>query len=115
MLDFHFDPEPLRRQFPALGLTLDGYQAVFFDNPGGTQVPETVINAVTDYYKHANANVGGAFETSRRTDQIVADARIAMADLLNAPGPETIVFWAEYDCADVPFGPLARRDDFAGR
>lgn len=92
MLDFHFDPESLRRQFPALGLTLDGHQAIFFDNPGGTQVPETVIDAVTDYYKHANANVGGAFETSRRTDQIVADARIAVADLLNAPGPETIVF-----------------------
>jgi len=92
MLDFHFDPEPLRRQFPSLGLTLDGHPAVFFDNPGGTQVPETVIDAVSDYYRHANANVGGAFETSRRTDAVVADARQAVADLLNAAGPETIVF-----------------------
>ena len=92
MTDFHFDPEPLRRQFPSLGLTLDGHPAVFFDNPGGTQVPERVIDAVTSYYKHANANVGGAFETSRRTDAVVAEARLAMADLLNAPGPETIVF-----------------------
>ncbi len=87
-----FDPLPLRREFPSLALTLDAHPAVFFDNPGGTQVPSAVIEAVSDYYKTANANVGGAFETSRRTDKIVADARMAMADLLNAPGPETIIF-----------------------
>jgi cysteine desulfurase family protein (TIGR01976 family) len=87
-----FDPTPLRAQFPALSLTLDGYPAVFFDNPGGTQVPQTVIEAVADYYRGSNANVGGAFATSRRTDSVVAGAREAMADLLNAPGPETIVF-----------------------
>ncbi len=92
MLDAEFDPGPLRREFPSLALTLDGYPAVFFDNPGGTQVPSAVIEAVSDYYKTSNANVGGAFETSRRTDAVVAEARMAMADLLNAPGPETIVF-----------------------
>lgn len=87
-----FDPTPLRREFPSLALTLDTHPAIFFDNPGGTQVPSAVIEAVSDYYRSANANVGGAFETSRRTDKIVADARVAVADLLNAPGPETIVF-----------------------
>jgi len=87
-----FDPAPLRAQFPSLSLTLDGRPAVFFDNPGGTQAPEAVIEAVSDYYRRSNANVGGAFETSRRTDDVVAEARAAMADLLNAPGPETIVF-----------------------
>lgn len=87
-----FDPAPLREQFPSLALTLDSHPAVFFDNPGGTQVTAAVIEAVSDYYKTANANVGGAFATSRRTDAVVADARAAMADLLNAPGPETIVF-----------------------
>ena len=92
MAEISFDPELLRREFPSLGLTLDTHPAVFFDNPGGTQVPESVISAVSDYYRSANANVGGAFETSRRTDAVVADARTAMADLLNAPGPETIVF-----------------------
>lgn len=71
---------------------LDAHSAVFFDNPGGTQVPESVIDAVSSYYKTANANVGGAFETSRRTDAVVAEARAAAADLLNAPHPETIVF-----------------------
>ena len=87
-----FDPAPLRAQFPSLSLTLDGHPAVFFDNPGGTQVPNSVIEAVADYYRSSNANVGGAFATSRRTDAVVAGARAAMADLLNAPGPETIVF-----------------------
>ena len=87
-----FDPAPLRAQFPSLALTLDGHPAVFFDNPGGTQVPNMVIEAVADYYRGSNANVGGAFATSRRTDVVVAGARAAMADLLNAPGPETVVF-----------------------
>ena len=87
-----FDPTPLRAQFPSLSLTLDGHPAVFFDNPGGTQVPNRVIEAVADYYRSSNANVGGAFATSRRTDAVVAGARAAVADLLNAPGPETIVF-----------------------
>ena len=87
-----FDPAPLRAQFPSLSLTLDGHPAVFFDNPGGTQVPGAVIEAVADYYRGSNANVGGAFATSRRTDAVVAEARKAVADLLNAPGPETIVF-----------------------
>ncbi len=87
-----FDPAPLRTLFPSLSLTLDGHPAVFFDNPGGTQVPQAVIEAVADYYRGSNANVGGAFATSRRTDAVVTGARQAMADLLNAPGPETVVF-----------------------
>ena len=87
-----FDPLPHRAQFPSLRLMLDGHPAVFFDNPGGTQVPQSVIDAVSGYYASQNANVGGAFETSRRTDAVVAGARAAMADLLGAPGPETIVF-----------------------
>jgi cysteine desulfurase family protein (TIGR01976 family) len=92
MPHFEFDPSPFRALFPSLALTLDAHPAVFFDNPGGTQVPETVINAILDYYRTSNANVGGAFETSRRTDAVVAEARASVADLLNAPGPETIVF-----------------------
>ena len=87
-----FDPLPLRARFSSLSLTLDGHPAIFFDNPGGTQVPDTVIEAVADYYRNANANVGGAFATSRRTDAVVSEARAAVADLINAPGPETIVF-----------------------
>lgn len=89
-----FAPTLVRAQFPALSLTHAGQPVVFFDNPGGTQVPERVIEAVGRYYRRQNANVGGAFETSRQTDTVVRGAREAMADLLNAPGPETIVFGA---------------------
>lgn len=89
-----FDPAPLRAQFPALSLEFDGQPAVFFDNPGGTQVPERVIDAVSEYYRSRNANVGGAFMTSVRTDETVGRARQAMADLLGTPDPQTILFGA---------------------
>src|SRR5689334_3386985 len=85
-------PSIARRQFPSLNRSFDGRPPVFFDNPGGTQVPEPVIEAVGRYYREANANTGGYFETSRRTDDVISGARQAMADLLNAPEPETIVF-----------------------
>lgn len=91
-LQSDFDPAPLRAQFPALNMAVNGRPAVFFDNPGGTQVPERVIDAVARYYRERNANAGGAFLTSRRTDETIAGARSAMADLLNAPDPSSIVF-----------------------
>ena len=87
-----FDPAPLRARFPALAQTWEGRPLVFFDKPGGTQVPDSVIDAVADYYRTSNANTGGAFVTSKRTDAVIAEAREAMAALLNASGPETIVF-----------------------
>src|SRR5688572_18901481 len=87
-----FDLAPVRSQFPALRQTP---APIFFDNPGGTQVPVRVIEAVTRYYENSNANVGGAFPTSRRTDAVVADARQAVADLLGvSDDPSTIVFGA---------------------
>jgi cysteine desulfurase family protein (TIGR01976 family) len=61
---------------------------VFFDGPGGTQVPETVIEAVARYYRTSNANNHGAFETSRRSDAIVEDAHAAVADLLGVDADE---------------------------
>src|SRR5436309_9415187 len=81
-----------REQFPALSQPFDGRPAVFVDNPGGSQVPAQVIDAVVEYYHERNANTGGAFETSRRTDGVIYGARLAMADFLNAPGPDNIVF-----------------------
>ena len=89
-----FDPIPLRAQFPALAQIANGHPAVFFDNPGGTQVPERVIEATTRYYRQDNANIGGAFFTSKRTDAVLADARESMAALLNAPSVENVIFGA---------------------
>lgn len=79
----------IRSQFPALAAG-----AVFLDGPGGTQVPQAVIDAVAAYYRDANANEHGLFPTSRRSDGIIAQARLAMADFLNARSGDEIVFGA---------------------
>ncbi|MFQ5856077.1 MAG: cysteine desulfurase-like protein [Anaerolineae bacterium] len=87
-----FDIIAIRSQFPALSQQVAGRPAVFLDNPGGTQVPRTVIEATTDYLTDHNANRGGAFATSQRSDALIEDARVAVADLLNASSPAEIVF-----------------------
>ena len=86
-----FPIDAIRAQFPALHESFNGQPAIFFDNPGGTQVPQAVIDATVDYYTRRNANVHGPFETSRRTDATIDHARRAAADLLHAD-PTEIVF-----------------------
>ena len=87
------DLPSIRAEFPALAeKDPAGRPYVYFDGPGGTQVPRSVIAAMEDYLVRANSNVHGAFLTSRRTDEIIARAREAAADFLNAPSPEEIVF-----------------------
>src|SRR5512133_3614108 len=83
-----FDVDAIRARFPALAQTFDGQPMAFFDGPGGTQVPETVIDAVVRYYRESNANHGGAFPTSERSDAIVHDAADALADMLGVEGDE---------------------------
>lgn len=75
--------------FPSLERDL-----VYFDGPGGSQVPRPVIEAVSRYYETSNANTHGAFATSAETDRVLAEARRATADFLGAAGPETISFGA---------------------
>jgi len=86
-LDFH----TVRAQFPSLAQTVNGYPAAFLDGPGGTQVPQRVIDAITEYLRRDNANTGGAYGTSRHTDTMIAGARAAMADFLNC-GADEVVF-----------------------
>jgi cysteine desulfurase family protein (TIGR01976 family) len=86
------DIASLRAEFPALALEQDGRPVAYFDGPGGTQVPQRVIDATSDYYRSANANAGGPFLTSRRSDAIVAEAHAAVADLLGAASPDEIKF-----------------------
>ncbi|MBM3995763.1 MAG: cysteine desulfurase-like protein [Planctomycetes bacterium] len=82
----------LRSQFPALHLLRDGVTPVFLDGPAGTQVPQRVIDAIVHYLTHCNANHGGAFATSVESDRIIDDAHAAVADFLNAPSPDEIIF-----------------------
>ncbi len=81
----------IRAQFPALAETVNDQPAIFFDGPGGTQVPQRVIDAIGDYLIHANANTHGAFATSARSDAIIAEAHASMADLLGCD-PDEVVF-----------------------
>jgi cysteine desulfurase family protein (TIGR01976 family) len=82
-----FDVSAIRDRYPALA-----GGAVFFDNPGGTQVPQPVLDAVLDTLRDRNANLGGAFATSRAADDTVEAARAAVADLLGARTPDEVVF-----------------------
>ena len=79
--------EEIRTQFPSLQSG-----AVFFDNPGGTQVSQEVINAVDEFYRTSNANLHQMYETSKRADEVVLNARKAMADFLNARSQKEIMF-----------------------
>jgi cysteine desulfurase family protein (TIGR01976 family) len=78
----------VRAQFPSLAQTVNGHPAAFLDGPGGTQVPQRVIDAISNYLSHDNANTGGAYATSRRTDAMIAEARTAMADFLHCAADE---------------------------
>jgi cysteine desulfurase family protein (TIGR01976 family) len=84
----HLDPLWVRSHFPSV----QNSQTIFLDNPGGTQVTQAVIEAIRDYYLTANANHGGAFPTSARSDELIHQARLAFADFLNAASPAEIVF-----------------------
>jgi cysteine desulfurase family protein (TIGR01976 family) len=83
----NLDLDQIRIQFPALQ-----HPAVFLDNPGGTQIARHSLERMQAYLQENNANHGGAFATSRASDATIDQARMAMADFLNAPRPETIVF-----------------------
>jgi cysteine desulfurase family protein (TIGR01976 family) len=85
------DLSVLRERFPALARTgPDGRPFAFLDAPGGTQVPARVIDAMAAYLRTSNANLHGAFETSRETDRVVEEARRAGADLLGADPGEVV-------------------------
>lgn len=81
----------VRQQFPALAERYDGKSAIFFDNPGGTQVHESVVHAMTEYMTRRNANTHGVFATSRLSDETIDYARQAAADLLGS-APDEVVF-----------------------
>src|SRR5438094_1149203 len=85
--------EEIRRCFPALARTHNGYPVAYFDGPGGTQVPRMVVEAMNDYLYHHNANTHWAYPSSEETDAIIDSARNVLADFLSA-SPTEIVFGA---------------------
>lgn len=87
------DLNQIRAQFPALTQEINAQPVTFFDGPGGTQVPGSVIAAMSDYFQRSNANAHGAFASSQRTDELINSARAAIADFLGGERDE-IVFGA---------------------
>jgi len=81
------DLSAIRGQFPSLDRP-----AVFFDNPGGTQIAKHSLDRINRYLLECNANHEGAFATSQQSDAILHEAHAAMADFLNASSPDEIVF-----------------------
>ncbi len=82
----------IRQGFPALKQTIEGKPIVFFDSPGGSQVHNSVIDAMQRYLVTSNSNAHGAFSASMRTDEMTHKARENFADFLNADRPEEIIF-----------------------
>ena len=103
-----FDVEAVRARFTALRQPI-----AFFDGPGGTQVPDSVIDAVASYFREANANVGGPYETSRRTEALIAQSRLTAADFLGCASEETI-FGANMTTLNFALTRTAARDWKAG-
>lgn len=82
----------LRKQFPSLQRCINGRTPIYLDGPGGTQVPQQVIDAMSHYLSNCNANHAGSFVTSHESDVILEQAHHAVADLLNAPSADEIIF-----------------------
>jgi cysteine desulfurase family protein (TIGR01976 family) len=99
-----FDVAAARARFSALQSDL-----AFFDGPGGTQVPDEVIDAIATYLRESNANVSGPYETSRRTERLVADSRLAAASFLDA-SPDEVIFGANMTTLNFALSRTAARE-----
>ena len=99
-----FDVGAVRARFSALESDL-----AFFDGPGGTQVPDEVIDAIATYLRESNANVSGPYETSRRTERLVADSRLAAASFLGS-APDEVIFGANMTTLNFALSRTAARE-----
>ncbi|HZV72033.1 MAG TPA: cysteine desulfurase-like protein [Saprospiraceae bacterium] len=86
--------DSIRSQFPSLSRTVNGRKIVHLDGPAGTQVPKSVIDAITSVYTQSNANTHGQFVTSMETDELIQNARNQMAVFLGAESGNNISFGA---------------------
>ena len=103
-----FDVAAARARFSALGSDL-----AFFDGPGGTQVPDEVIEAIAIYLRDSNANVSGPYETSRRTERLVADARLVAGSFLGC-SPDEVIFGANMTTLNFALSRTVGREWSAG-
>jgi len=81
-----------RSEFPSLQRTHNGFPLAYFDGPGGTQVPQSVIDAVSWYYRTCNSNTHGFFITTNESDAMIEETRETVATFLGASGGKNISF-----------------------
>jgi cysteine desulfurase family protein (TIGR01976 family) len=105
--------DDVRSRFPALSRTHNGFPVAYFDGPGGTQVPQSVVDAMSDYLLHHNANTHWVYPTSEETDALIAESRQAVADFLNADASE-IAFGANMTTLTFHLARALARDWKAG-
>ncbi|KZN48932.1 cysteine desulfurase-like protein [Pseudoalteromonas luteoviolacea] len=105
---------PIRRQFPALMQEVSGVSPIFLDGPGGSQVPQSVLSAMSAYLGYFNSNLGGAFFSSDKTVELMSRARQSVAQLLNAPSRDQIVFGANMTSLTFSFSRAISRQWQAG-
>ena len=103
-----FDVDAVRARFSALARP-----TAFFDGPGGTQAPDSVIEAMASYLRESNANLGGPFETSRRSDDVVVAAHERAARFLGAR-PDEVGFGANMTTLNFALSRVAGRDFESG-
>ncbi len=109
-----FDVQKIRQQFPALQQQVNGVTPVFLDGPGGSQVSQRVLDAMVEYLGRYNANLGGAYFSSHKTVELMAQARQAGADLYNAASADEIVFGANATTLCFAMSRAIARDWQAG-
>ncbi|MBJ7537405.1 cysteine desulfurase-like protein [Marinomonas transparens] len=89
-----YNLEECRKQFPALNQRYQGITPIFLDGPGGSQVSQSVLDAMTQYLGRFNANLGGAYFSSKETEKMMSSARLAAKDFYHAPSENSIIFGA---------------------
>ena len=104
----------IRQQFPALNQQWQGQQPVFLDGPGGSQVSQSVLDAMMHYLGHYNANLGGAYFSSQKTVELMHNARLAAADFYHAAHANEIVFGANATSLTFHMSRAIARDWQAG-
>ncbi len=104
-----FDFVGLRRQFPSLLPSDQRPAPIYLDGPAGSQVPQCVINAISDYYLHHNANRAGQFETSHQTDALMQAAHRAAADWFGTNDPHETIFGANMTTLTFQFSRAISR------
>ncbi len=102
--------ETLRSQFPALSETNKALTPVYFDGPGGTQLPQSVIEGFSRYLKQGNSNLGGQFSVSQQTVNLVNTCREKAANLLGAASKDEIVFGANMTTMAFHFSRAISQD-----